>query len=265
MRNVIRRIRLSTAQWRKLPDFIIIGAQKSGSSSLYWWLYQHPQISMSFDKETKFFDRHYSKGIAWYRHQFPLTSTKNKLAGDNTPYYVFHPLVPERVHKACPDTRFIAILRNPIDRAYSQYQMERRKGRELNATFEGAIKGELERIKLARIEVNNNPLENNHIHENTSYLSRGLYIDQIEDWLKWFDLKQLLVLESESLFKEPETGLKSVYDFLGVSNVIANDLTPYNVVSYASMDPELREELSGFFAPYNKRLERLLGMKFNWK
>lgn len=219
---------------------------------------------MSFDKETKFFDRHYNKGITWYRHQFPLTSTKNKLVGDNTPYYIFHPFVPERVHKACPEARLIAILRNPIDRAYSQYQMERRKGRELNATFEGAIKGELERIKLARIEVNNSPLENNHIHENTSYLSRGLYVEQIEDWLKWFDLKQLLVLESESFFNEPEKGLKSVYDFLGLENIVAEDLTPYNVINYEAMDVQLREELNDFFAPYNKRLEQLLSTRFNW-
>ncbi|MEL7147808.1 MAG: sulfotransferase domain-containing protein, partial [Bacteroidota bacterium] len=126
--DVERRARLLTANQRKLPDFLCIGAQKSGSSTLYWWLKQHPQLAMSFDKESKFLDRYYSKGEKWYRHQFPLASSR-KLAGDNTPYYLFHPLVPERAHALCPNAKVIMILRNPIDRAYSQYQMECRKGR----------------------------------------------------------------------------------------------------------------------------------------
>jgi hypothetical protein len=218
---------------------------------------------MSFDKETKFFDRFYDKGISWYRHQFPLASSR-KLAGDNTPYYVFHPLVPERVYQACPNTKLILMLRNPIDRAYSQYQMERRKGRELHDTFELAIYGEIERIKLAKEELLNAPLANNHAHENTSYLSRGLYIEQIEMWLKWFDLKDLLVCESETFFSNPKSGLNNVYSFLGIKHIFPKDLTPRNVVKYSPLTSQFREELNAFYAPYNQRLEQLLDRKLNW-
>jgi len=262
-RRFRRTVRLATASQRKLPDFIIIGAQKSGSSTLYWWLYQHPQLAMSFDKETKFFDRHFNKGVNWYRHQFPLSHGNNKLAGDNTPYYIFHPLVPERIYKTCPKAKLILILRNPVDRAYSQFQMERRKGRETHDTFEAAIEGEMQRIKQAKAELLKAPLKNNHNHENTSYLSRGKYVEQVRDWLKWFDREQLLVLESELIFANPAL-LKTVYSFLNVENVPPTDLSAYNIVHYSTMPNELRIKLNQFFDPYNRELEQVLNMKFNW-
>jgi hypothetical protein len=173
-------------------------------------------------------------------------------------------LVPERVYQACPNTKLILMLRNPIDRAYSQYQMERRKGREPHDTFELAIKDELERIEKAKAELLKAPLSNHHFHENTSYLSRGKYIEQIEIWLKWFDLKDLLVCESETFFNNPESGLNTVHSFLGIKHIFPNDLTPRNMVNYSPLTPQLREELDAFYEPYNQRLEQLLGRKLNW-
>lgn len=262
--DFLRQVRLNTASWRKLPDFLCIGAQKSGSSTLYWWLHQHPQLSMSFDKESKFFDRHYHKGVKWYRHQFPLNSSK-KLAGDNTPYYLFHPLVPERVHELCPDAKVIMVLRNPIDRAYSQYQMECRKGREVHGSFERAIEGELERIDKAKNDLLADPLGYHHTFENTSYLSRGIYIDQIEHWLQWFERDKLLILENEHFYNSPKESLGEVYDFLGIEHVTPTDWRSYNVINYAPMKGSTREELNAFFRPHNERLERFLGKELNWK
>lgn len=263
-RSTSRWWRLKTAKWRKLPDFIIVGAQKSGSSTLYWWLHQHPQLGLSFDKETKFFDRFYGKGEKWFRHQFPLNYSR-KLAGDNTPYYLFHPLVPERVYKMCPKAKIIMILRNPIDRAYSQYQMERRKGRESHHTFREAISNEVSRIELATEELLKNPMVNHHNHENTSYLSRGIYIEQIERWLDFFPKDRILILEHERFFLNSNDGLRQVYEFLGVRNIFPGVLKSYNVKSYPEMDGDLREDLKKFFKPYNQELENFLGYKLTWE
>lgn len=252
-----------TASQRKLPNFLCIGAQKSGSSTLYWWLYQHPKISMSFDKESKFLDRHYNKGEQWYRHQFPLASSK-KLAGDNTPYYLFHPLVPERAYSLCPDAKVIMILRNPIDRALSQYQMECRKGREIHSSFEEAIEGELERISKAKSDLFADPLGYHHVFENTSYLSRGIYMDQIEQWLKYYRRDQMLILVSETFFNEPKRELEQVYDFLNIDQKLPTDFTTYNVFKYEDMNPKTKSELSDFFRPHNKRLEEFLDRKLDW-
>ncbi|MDW3192755.1 MAG: sulfotransferase domain-containing protein [Cytophagales bacterium] len=261
--NAERRIRLLTASSRKLPDFFCVGAQKSGSSTLYWWLRQHPQLGMSFDKESKFLDRYYSKGEKWYRHQFPLASSK-KLAGDNTPYYLFHPLVPERAYSLCPEAKIIVILRNPINRAFSQYQMECRKGREVHNSFEEAIEGEMERIHEAKTDLLSNPLDYHHTFENTSYLSRGIYIDQIEHWLKWYKRDQILILISETFFADPRKELKKVYDFLSISQTLPNDFTPYNVADYENMNEKTRLNLRDFFRPHNERLEEFLDRKLDW-
>ena len=258
-----RRVRLLTASRRKLPDFLCVGAQKSGSSTLYWWLKQHPQLSMSFDKESKFLDRHYKKGELWYRHQFPLASSE-KLAGDNTPYYLFHPIVPQRAHSLCPDAKVIMILRNPINRAFSQYQMECRKGREVHTSFEAAIEGELERISMAKDELLADPLGYHHTFENTSYLSRGIYMDQIEEWLKWYKRDQMLILISETFFESPETALEEVYTFLNINQTLPSDFKSYNVSNYDNMNEETRDDLRSFFKPHNERLEKFLGKKLNW-
>lgn len=261
--NVERRVRLLTANNRKLPDFFCVGAQKSGSSTLYWWLRQHPQLGMSFDKESKFLDRHFEKGKKWYRHQFPLTSSK-KLAGDNTPYYLFHPLVPERAHSLCPEAKVIMILRNPINRAFSQYQMECRKGREVHGSFEEAIKGELERISKAKSDLLADPLGYHHTFENTSYLSRGIYMDQIAQWLKWYKRDQMLILTSEAFFNEPKKELEEVYDFLNIDQKLPDNFLSYNIANYEGMNQKTRHDLRAFFKVHNERLELFLGRQLNW-
>lgn len=218
---------------------------------------------MPFDKESKFFDRHYHKGAKWYRHQFPLISSQ-KLAGDNTPYYLFHPLVPERAHKLCPEAKVIMILRNPINRAFSQYQMECRKGREKSGSFEEAIQGELERISNAKSDLLADPLGHHHTFENTSYLSRGLYMDQIEHWLKWYKREQIFILTSESFFGNPKKELKEVYDFLNIDQILPHNFISYNVSSYEDMNEKTRSDLGVFFKTHNEKLEDFLGRKLNW-
>ena len=134
--------------WRKLPDFLIVGVMKGGTTSLFRYLVRHPQVLPPFRKEIKYFDCNYINGQNWYQAHFPLKKKfvgGSKLTGEATPYYIFHPQAPMRIAEALPEAKIIILLRNPIDRAYSHYQHMVRVGRE-PLSFEEAIAAEPERL-----------------------------------------------------------------------------------------------------------------------
>lgn len=262
----------STARFRMLPDFIIIGAQRSGTTSLFNYLNQHPEIHPSFPKEIHYFSNHYHKGSNWYRSHFPLTINKkinvsyrkqNFITGEATPYYLNHPLAAERVFKLVPNVKLIVLLRNPVDRAYSHYQHQVKMGTE-NLPFDEAIdaeetriSGEVERIKQEK-EYRSFNLQN------YSYLSRGIYIYQLREWLEYFDRNQMLVMESERLFRNPSHVLKEIYDFLGVSDYELSIYKNYHHAQYQPMDPFLRQKLSDYFSPNNRKLFEYLDVNPFW-
>src|SRR5437763_1646364 len=129
------KLRHMTAPVRLLPDFIILGAQRAGTTSLYEYIVDHPQVGAASKKEVHFFDRHYTEGVNWYRAHFPPAVRRQRfenrtgkrfLTGEASPYYLAHPMVPERIAAVAPDARFLILLRNPIDRALSHYYHNRR-------------------------------------------------------------------------------------------------------------------------------------------
>ena len=138
----------ATSRWRPLPDFLVLGAQKAGTTALYAYLRWHPGITGPSWKEVSFFDRHWWRGPAWYRGQFPLRSG-TRLVGEASPSYLFHPLAPERVRALVPDARLVALVRDPVARAYSHYQHEVALGRE-PLSFEDALAAEPERTRGRR-------------------------------------------------------------------------------------------------------------------
>ena len=113
----------------KLPDFLGIGAQKAGTTYLYSLLSEHPQVFLSSPKELHFFSLHYQKGLAWYQDQFKFAAT-DKCCGEITPYYMFHPLASKRIRKHLPNVKLIVLLRDPVERALSQFFHSRRLGLE---------------------------------------------------------------------------------------------------------------------------------------
>lgn len=203
----------SSGKLRMLPDFIIIGAQRSGTTSLFNYLGQHPEIYQSFPKETHYFSNHYQKGVGWYRSHFPLkvhkviaeSYLKRKfIAGEATPYYISHPLAPGRVHNLVPNVKLIVLLRNPVDRAYSHYHHQVKLGME-PLTFEEAIDAEEERISGEVERIKRDVQYRSFNLQNYSYLYRGVYIHQVRTWLEYFDREQFLVLESEVFFWKSNT------------------------------------------------------------
>jgi len=188
-----------------LPDFYLIGAQKCGTSALYDYLVQHPCIHPCTTKEPRFFDKYYKRGINWYKSCFPYTFQKNIetklfhqkfLTGEATERYFEHPHVPERIKRITPNSKFIVLLRNPIDRAYSHYNM-RYKSKKEALSFEKAINSEKERThdEFKKMLNDENYYSKDYFHH--SYLERGIYFDKLKRWMQVFPKEQVLIIQSE--------------------------------------------------------------------
>ena len=157
------------------------------------------------------------------------------------------------------------MLRNPADRAYSHFMMQKVKHTEPCATFEEAISLEPERLKGETDKMREDPLYYSFNHQKFSYLDRGLYSSQIKHWMKYFPIEQFLVIRSEDFFKYPHVELTRVYNFLGLSQVFTYDFKPVNTNSYKPMTETTRTYLNAYYEEEKKNLVSLLGNSFQWK
>jgi hypothetical protein len=251
-----------TARWRDLPDFLVIGAQKAGTTALYAYLRWHPEIGGPFWKEVSFFDRHWARGEAWYRGQFPLRR-HGRLAGEASPSYVFHPLAPDRVASLVPDVKLIVLLREPGERAYSHYQHEVALGRE-PLSFEDALEAEDERLRGEVERLSADPKAFSFAWWNHTYASRGLYADQLELWFELFPREQVLALTTDELGARPAETYATVLSFLGATPHALDSYPRVFDRDYPPMREETRTALTARFAEPNRRLEELLGRPLGW-
>lgn len=265
--------RVLTSPWRSLPDFVIIGTMKGGTTSLYKYLTQHPQILPARKKEVHFFDQSYqfNRGIRWYKSYFPLQKLPGErlITGEASPSYLFYPQVPYRLFNFLPNVKLIAILRNPVDRAYSHYQRNVFRGYE-PLSFEDAIAQEKQRLEGEKDKIIANPNYNSRPYRLYSYLARGRYVEQLQSWFRYFAPHQFLILKSEDLFKHPSQQLNKVFDFLDLPSVNIQDTTPSLVGEYKTstkkikMTQETRNHLQNYFHPYNQRLYEFIDRDFSW-
>ena len=260
-RGAYRTYGRATASLRPLPDFLILGAQKAGTTALYAYLRWHPQIAGPSFKEVSFFDRHYARGERWYRAHLPIT--RNGVVGEASPSYLFHPLAPSRVAQMLPSVRMIALLRDPVDRAFSHYQHEVALGRE-QLSFENALAREDERMQGELERMLRDPAYFSHAWWNYTYAARGRYAEQLERWFAAFPPEQLLVLLSDDLAADTAGTYRRVLDYLGVE---ARGLEEYPRIferEYGEMDPATRARLEAEFAEPNRRLGELLERDLPW-
>ncbi len=257
--------RLLTAPLRGLPGFIIIGAQKAGTSSLHAYLERHPQVGLSHKKEIQYFSYHHRRPLRWYRAHFPLRAELGEqgITGEASPYYLFHPHAARRVAEALPGVKLIALLREPVGRAYSNYNHHVRLGWE-SASFEDAVEMESERMRGERERMLADPGYYSHNYRIFSYLARGLYLPQILAWREHFADEQLLVLRAEDLFAEPERIYLQVLEFLELEPWSPGDFKPQNAGSYEGLSVDTRRRLETFYRPHNRRLARYLGWECSW-
>jgi hypothetical protein len=262
-----RSVRRLTSSLRARPAFIIIGAQKCGTSSLFMYLVQHPDIATPGKKEMHFFDHRFSFGPECYWAQFPLTwslRSRDVITGEGTPYYMFHPAGAERVRSLLPDVKLIALLRNPVKRAFSHYQHSVSYRLE-PLSFEDAIDAEEERLRGEEDRLLLNPSYRGFNHMHYSYLARGIFVDQLVQWTRVFPREQLLVLKAEDLYSNTQATVDRVTEFLGRRRFELQRDRAFNTRSYSTIDPATEKRLYDFFRPHNRRLYDFLGEDMGWE
>ncbi len=245
--------------WYSKPDFLIIGAQKGGTTSLYHYLVQHPKIAPARRKEVHFFDLHYMKGLNWYWAHFPARARqRGLLTGEATPYYLFHPKVPQQVAQAVPDAKLIVLLRNPVERAYSHFAQMVEKGWETRS-FQQAIDDELSLIQHGKSPLYH--IDDPWKHAHHSYLSRGIYSEQLKRWFALYPPERFLILKSEDFFTDPAAAVNATLEFMGLARegYSADSFPTYNPGRYESdMPPVIRAQLHDFFLPHNRTLHEIV-------
>ena len=262
---------------RLLPDFLVIGTQRGGTTSLFHYLEEHPCIQPAVNKDLHFFDRKYNKGLAWYRGHFPTRIEQYYaqrirgrafLTGEASPSYLFHPYAAKRVAQAIPHVKLIALLRNPVSRAYSQYHHAVELGHE-TLSFAEAIQDEEERTAREQEKIRQDPDYYSEEFKHRSYLTKGIYVDQLLMWMTLFPRKQFLILKSEDFYADSAATFKKVLTFLNLPAVeLEQEKQAYklynNNIYSSKMEPAMRKRLVEYFKPHNARLYELLGVDFGW-
>ena len=268
--------RIKTAGLRELPDFVILGGQRCGTSSMYKYLGRHPQVAPSLRKETDYFTIDYDKGEAWYRAHFPLRARRRtaQLRGrrlvsfEATPDYLFDPRAPLRLADLLPDTKLVIMLRDPVERAFSHYHHNIRLGLE-DLSFRDALAAEDERIAPDVAAMRENPLSRVVNYRRYSYVSRGHYGEQIARWLDLFDRGRILFIIAEDFFERPGEELHALEEFVGIEAWSPPDFVNYSYTGSALADnpelpPHLRRELEDRFASTHADIEELTGISVPW-
>ena len=260
-----------TSSSRVLPDFIIIGTVRSGSTSLYYNICEHPSVLPAAYDEIGFFDSNYHLGVNWYRSMFPTKKEMQKIekntgyaiTGEDTPFYIWNSEAAERIYKDITNSKIIAIFRNPIDRAFSNYNVGKRAGTSPEfvgitekLSFEDAIDKEIEFMK-------ENSLQKS-IEQRGSYLSKGHYAEQLKIWLKIFPKKQIHILSTEDMQKNPESTISEIFQFLDISDYIIKNPQKQKYFKYPEMKKDTREKLIDYYKPLNDQFFKIIGKKFNW-
>lgn len=247
-----------------LPSFLVVGAQKAGTTFLYQEMTRHPEVRGALTKEIHFFDDRYQRGLDWYRGFFPAAAAK--VVGEATPGYLFHPHAVRRIAEDMPRSRLIVLLRDPVQRAFSQYRHEIRLGFERAATFDQALELEPERLngELDRMLADDRYVS--YAYRHYSYQARGLYLEQVRRCHDLVGDERVLVLRSEDLYEHGAEVLARVFDFLGLapwtpSKPGRNDMAAGDI---AQLDPETEKALREFYRPHNEQLLDYLGWKEGW-
>jgi tetratricopeptide (TPR) repeat protein len=263
--RVIKRYpQLADLDWQKpkqnSPDFIIAGASKGGTSSLYNYLSYHPQLLLSHKKELDFFWQNFERGIDWYLAHFPtITDNDNFLTGEATPNYLRFPVVAQRIKEYCPQTKIIILLRNPVDRTISWHYHKINTGL-TKGDLETAITQEIEQLEiLSETELMTGgyrPIDN---------IFSSLYYYQLKAWMEYLPREKFLILKSEEFYSHTAASMEQVFSFLGIPAQQLKEYSKVNVGSYKQVEPTIRKKLVEYFQPYNQQLEEFINLEFNWE
>ena len=253
-----------TAGKRPPPDFVVIGVQRAGTTSLFRDLKQHPQVIGASTKEVHYFDYHHATGERWYRAHFPTEQERDAhpcqpaVTGEATPNYLFHPHAAFWVAAELPEARLIVVLRDPVARAYSHWKLNRRIGLD-ELPFEEALDREEERTGPDRRRLEHDPGYAAHDLFHFSYAARGTYADQLEMWFGAIPRDRFLVVDSESLGDRPDETFAAITDFIGVERWQPPEYSHAHGSGASDLAEATRNRLEAYYEPHQHKLAALLG------
>ena len=251
-----------TSSFRVLPDFLVIGSKRCGTTSLYEYLGQHPCIKKSSHDHIGFFDDNFHLGMGFYKSFFPTIFEKmffefkngKLLTNDVTSSYIQNSQTATKIFQTLPNTKIIAILRNPIDRAYSEYNLDLRANPDIQS-FETIIQNEIDNMG------NKNDDE---VIKNKHYLKKGIYFDQLKPWFKLFPKKNILILSTEKFGKDTNNIFNIIFEFLNLENYNIENSKRMQKGTYTKLNSKTREKLLKFYKLKNNQLYDLINEKFDW-
>jgi hypothetical protein len=260
---------------RMLPSFLIVGAERCGTSSMYELLRWHPAVFSAVlpRKEVHYFDYSYQHPLSWYQCHFPLRARAAVAARDTgvtpmafeaSPSYMCHPLAPDRIHRELPGVKLIVMLRDPVARAYSSHVMRVGWGVETEP-FERALELEETRLAGETERMIADPAYVGYNWRHYAYRARGEYIDQLEKLERLFGRDQIVVIDSGDFFATPGPLYDQVLDFLGLPSVGHPAFDPPRTRSRAPMPGSVAAALEEHYRPYDERLAAWLGREPSWR
>jgi hypothetical protein len=261
---------------RMLPSFLIVGAERCGTTSLWDALRRHPAVFSAVlpRKELHYFDYQYQHGLAWYQSHFPFKLRASlaarrvgavPVAFEASPYYMFHPLAPQRIHHDLPGVRVLAMLRDPAARAYSAYFLRVGRGYETEP-FERALELEASRLAGEADRLVADPAYVSFSHRHFAYRTRGQYAEQLEQMEKFFGRDRIHVVESAAFFANPAAVYDEILDFLGLPHHAHPPFErPPGTRSRPPMPDSVRRALAEHYRPYDERLTAWLGHEPSWR
>jgi hypothetical protein len=264
-----------TAGGRMLPSFLICGGQRCGTTSLYRALAEHPVVVKAvLHKGVHYFDTDYHRGPRWYRAHFPLRATAALVEArwgvpaqtfESSPYYMYHPYAGARIAADLPGVRLVVLIRDPVERAYSQHAHELARGFETEADFARALALEPSRVDGELTRMLADPAYQSFSHQHHAYRARGEYVTHLRRLVDLVGPDRVHVVDAERFFVTPEQCYDGVLDFLGLPRLGYPAFERHNARPRAmDMPARLRAELREHFIPYDEQLCAFLGREVSW-
>lgn len=279
----VRGFGMATATLRPDPDFLLIGAKRGGSTSFYFDLITHPQVALLFPRPDRlpkaaatkgihYFDSNYFRGRRWYASHLPSAAVRRSqerttggrvITGEGSPYYLTHPAAPARVAADLPDVKLIAVLRDPVQRAYSHWKERVREGQE-TLSFRQAIDQEADRVGNDAERLLRDPRFYSYAHEQQSYLEQSRYGTALNRWLQHFPMSSLLLIRSEDYYRDPSGSLDAAAKFLDITTGRFRHGAPRNAAPGDSLDRATQIHVEDLLRADARRLAELTGVTWEW-
>lgn len=276
-KGTLRAFAMATASQRPLPELIVVGAKRGGTTSLWKYLDSHPGILPTFPraeqiKGTYFFDEEWGRGVRWYRSHFPTEHARSQaakhlgydpIAFEASPYYLFHPHAPARAHQVVPNALIVALLRDPVERAFSHYKERRNHTEPLS--FEEALAAEDARTGGEEAAMLADPSLISLAHRHQTYVAQSRYAPMLTRWFDAYGRDRVLVTAAEDFYADPQSFCDQITDQVGLPRHDLGTPEPFNSEPSADMDPEVRVRLRASLREDIEAVEQLLGRPMPWE